>query len=146
MHVRKYLRKLVKDHLINVGDFGDQVSTNRLAVLSEAELPALVITTNDEDIDELTVHGSQEREMQLEITIHEKQLDDVDDKLDDHLANVERAMVGVLDLDVEAELTDLKLESVSANFDDATEQTTGLMTVTYTITYETQAGMPELEN
>lgn len=140
-HVRQQIREAVATVLTGLTTSGARVFQSRLRVLSDADLPCLLINTDDESIDTPAIsHAAmQERELQLLVRAVAKNGASVDDLLDTMLAEVETAMTGQT---LGGIAKGLVLEKISIEMNDELEKPIGIASATYRVTYYTADGAP----
>jgi hypothetical protein len=88
---RSNIRAAVKTLLDGETDAGDNVYTNRETSLSQTQLPAIIIQTDEEQArpESGTVSRRSFRTLSLKITVKLEESDSIDDDLDALLADVE---------------------------------------------------------
>lgn len=108
-HLRRQLREAAALALTGLATSGTNVFPSRTHELQDAQLPALRIYTNAEQIEKLHGHtgGEQERALQLMVECCAKAGADLDDTLDGMIKEVEIAIAGAQTL-AGAQYIDLK--------------------------------------
>lgn len=139
-HVRTQIRDAAVSALTGLATTGTRVYPSRLTPLRDADLPCLLVMTNDEDIAGADVHGVlQERTLRLAVRAVAKISGTLDDTLDTIVAEVETA----LDAQTFGGLAkSVNLAAISIEMDDALEKPAGFAELAYTVTYYTAAGIP----
>jgi len=136
-HVRKAIREHVVTTITSLSTTGSNVYETRYFPLQTANLPALLVYTLDETIEDYTMGSNtrtQHRSLNLIIEAHCRGTDNIDDTLDTIAEEVEEAMV--TDISRAGNAKDTKLVSTEIEFDTASQKT-GLMRLTYLISYST---------
>jgi hypothetical protein len=105
MHPRQQLRHAIRDHLAaTLPDGGhwtpaeDRVYTQRTIDLEPDELPLILVTAREEDVEPVNTSdwdGGDRRTLPIQIECLAVALDDVDDRLDALCMGVEQAMGGI---------------------------------------------------
>lgn len=146
-HVRTQIRNAAAALLTGLATTGSNVFKTRTVPLDDAELPALKIYTNDEEIAPQTFHTNPllERALQLTVVGCAKANSTLDDTLDDIAAEVEAKLN-----ESEANNTfsglakSTVLQSLKVDTSDDLEQPVGTIEMNFTVVYYTQAATPEI--
>jgi hypothetical protein len=95
-HVRKQLREAVATLVTNLTTTGANVFQSRSYVLQENELPCLVVTTDGDRVDNITMNhpAQQQRETQVRIDAYARATTNLDDTIDLICKEVEIAIAG----------------------------------------------------
>ena len=136
-HVRKAIREHVVTTVTSLSTTGSNVYETRYFPLQTGNLPALIVYTLDETIEDYTIGQNtrtQFRALNLIIEAHCRGTANIDDTLDTIAEEVEEAMV--TDISRGGNAKDTKLVSTEVDFDTASQKT-GLMRLTYLISYST---------
>ena len=136
-HIRKTIREHVVTTVTSLSTTGSNVYETRYFPLQTGNLPALIIYTLDESIEDYTLGRNtrtQQRSLNLIIEAHCRGTANIDDTLDTIAEEVEEAMVA--DVTRGGNAKDTKLVSTEIEFDTASQKT-GLMRLTYLINYNT---------
>ena len=136
-HVRKSIREHVVTTVTSLSTTGSNVYETRYFPLQTGNLPALIVYTLDETIEDYTIGQNtrtQLRSLNLIIEAHCRGTANIDDTLDTIAEEVEEAMV--TDISRGGPAKDTKLVSTDIEFDTASQKT-GLMRLTYLISYNT---------
>ena len=136
-HVRKAIREHVVTTVTSLSTTGSNVYETRYFPLQTGNLPALIVYTLDESIEDYTLGKNtrtQQRSLNLIIEAHCRGTANIDDTLDTIAEEVEEAMV--TDITRGGNAKDTKLVSTEIEFDTASQKT-GLMRLTYLINYNT---------
>lgn len=137
-HLRKTIREHVKTTCTSLSTTGSNVYETRYFPLQTANLPALLIYTNEESIEEYTIGAStrtQIRLLQVIIEAHVQGTANIDDTLDTIAEEVEEAMCA--DPTRGGNANDTKLVNTEYEFDTGSQKI-GLARFTYAITYATK--------
>ena len=130
-HSRQTIREAAATKVTGLTTTGTRVFQSRM--VPQDSLPALLVTTNDEEITPGTIGTLQERQLELVITGVAK-ASAADDTLDTIALEVETAMATFT---YRNELTRIEVD-----FDEALEKPAGRIALTYRVTYFTNAGSP----
>ena len=136
-HVRKAIREHVVTTITSLSTTGSNVYETRYFPLQTGNLPALIVYTLDETVEDYTLGQNtrtQFRALNLIIEAHCRGTANIDDTLDTIAEEVEEAMV--TDISRGGNAKDTKLVSTEVDFDTASQKT-GLMRLTYLISYST---------
>ena len=136
-HVRKSIREHVVTTVTSLSTTGSNVYETRYFPLQTGNLPALIVYTLDETIEDYTIGQNtrtQFRALNLIIEAHCRGTANIDDTLDTIAEEVEEAMV--TDITRGGHAQDTKLVSTDIEFDNASQKK-GLMRLTYLISYNT---------
>ena len=136
-HIRKSIREHVVTTVTSLSTTGSNVYETRYFPLQTGNLPALIVYTLDETIEDYTIGQNtrtQLRSLNLIIEAHCRGTANIDDTLDTIAEEVEEAMV--TDISRGGNAKDTKLVSTEVDFDTASQKT-GLMRLTYLISYNT---------
>ena len=136
-HVRKAIREHVVTTITSLSTTGSSVYETRYFPLQTGNLPALIVYTLDETVEDYTLGQNtrtQSRALNLIIEAHCRGTANIDDTLDTIAEEVEEAMV--TDISRGGNAKDTKLVATEVDFDTASQKT-GLMRLTYLISYNT---------
>ena len=136
-HIRKTIREHVVTTITSLSTTGSNVYETRYFPLQSGNLPALIVYTLDETVEDYTIGQNtrtQLRSLNLIIEAHCRGTANIDDTLDTIAEEVEEAMV--TDITRGGNAKDTKLVSTEVDFDTASQKT-GLMRLTYLISYNT---------
>ena len=95
-HVRKQLREAIATLVTSLTTTGTRVYQNRVYPLQTSELPCLVITTDGDQVDNITMNNpaQQQRETRVRIEAYARATATLDDTLDLICKEVEIAIAG----------------------------------------------------
>jgi len=136
-HIRKTIREHVVTTITGLSTTGSNVYETRYFPLQTGNLPALIVYTLDESVEDYTLGQNtrtQFRALNLIIEAHCRGTANIDDTLDTIAEEVEEAMV--TDISRGGNAKDTKLVSTEVEFETASQKT-GLMRLTYLISYNT---------
>ena len=136
-HIRKAIREHVVTTVTSLSTTGSNVYETRYFPLQTGNLPALIVYTLDETVEDYTIGQNtrtQFRALNLIIEAHCRGTANIDDTLDTIAEEVEEAMV--TDISRGGNAKDTKLVSTEVEFETASQKT-GLMRLTYLISYNT---------
>ena len=142
MHARQAIREAAAALLTGLTTTGSRVHQSRLpyVTLDTGELPALLVTTEDESIDAANVHNGLERRLTLTVSGLAKTGSTLDDTLDTIAAEVETALGGHRTLS--GTCTDSRITSIRVGIDTSLETDVGRVDLTFEVLYFTNAGAP----
>jgi hypothetical protein len=132
---RSNIRAAVKTLLDGETDAGDNVYTNRETSLSQTQLPAIIIQTDEEQArpESGTVSRRSFRTLSLKITVKLEESDSIDDDLDALLADVEDLISASPSLG--GTVLSAILTSSEMSIDGEGEKLIGVGTMTYECQY-----------
>ncbi len=144
-HLRRQVREAVATLLTGLATTGSRVYQSRVQPLSAAQLPGLVILTNNEDIEQSTIGGMLERRLQVEVIGKVKASADVDDKLDDIAKEVEvKVYSSVTNNTLTGLIKSLDLKSIDVGINGETDQKVGEIRMQFEAVYFNQAATPDV--
>lgn len=141
MHVRQQIREAAASALTGLTTTAARVFQSRVRPLRDADLPCLLINTDDESIESTNAvaGGEIDRTLTLSVRAVAKVSDTLDDTLDTIAEQVEpvlnNATLGGL-------VRGLTLERIRVEMDDALEKPAGVLTLEYRAVYFTTPGQP----
>lgn len=139
-HVRQQLREEVATVVTGLATTGVNVFQSRKYPLQESELPCLIVTTEGDDVEKLTMNFPSllERSTVVRITAKARETVDVDDKIDDICAEVEIAIAN-------ATLIAKSNDFIGTETDEDVvgNQSVGTATLTYQMKLHTLENAPE---
>jgi hypothetical protein len=146
-HIRKQIRDALVTQLTGLATTGNHVFASRVRVLKDNQLPALIINTNDEDIQlgTFTDDESLERVLNVEIIAKAKLNDTVDDQLDQITKEVEAKLYSSNEVNTLGGLVKgLSLSTINVDFDDQAEKPIGQTRMIFNATYYNRANAPDV--
>lgn len=146
-HVRTSIRSAFASQLAGLPTSGARVYTSRVHPIGRGGVPALLVRTEDERIERMTVHGPAPllRRMLVAVDCLVETADAAEDTLDQMASEVEQALQsdptaatlgGLLAEPMRLEQIDLKLDGESGS-------QIGRLSLAYVVTYRTREGVPE---
>lgn len=140
-HVRRQIREAAATALAGLATTGTRVFQSRLHPLRDADLPCLLVNTDDEAIEaeNAVLNGELTRDLTLTVRGVAKVSADLDDVLDSIAEQVE-PVLSVLALGGLAKRC--ALQRINVEMDDALEKPVGVITLAYQVTYFTTPGQP----
>lgn len=144
-HPRTVIRQAVQTALIDAAtSAADRVYTNRVLPLRAAELPAIIIVTPDEDVDEESKSTAPRELRRVVDMLVVGQLDATatpDDDLDDLALEIETVMHAdpLFEAQAPGVISESILTGTSISIVREGDRHTGLVTLTYEFTYDTEA-------
>ena len=142
-HVRKQIRSYFETQLTGLASIGSNIYESRIYPLVQAKLPALIVYTSSEDVEEVSFSSyvSQERKLTVTVEGYVRALANFDDSLDQIAVEVEEAILD--DRTLGGLAKDCQLASISTQFSGEGEQPVGTIVLSFQVTYRTQSGQPE---
>lgn len=142
-HARETLRNAAVALLTGLGTTGARVYTDRPQArpLLASELPALMVTTGSETVEQSTIHGPAllQRELELQVIGVVRALTGLDDTLDDIALEVETALGG----GTLSTLADVALAAIDEPvIDGSGDMPVARQVMRYRVTYATAANAP----
>ena len=140
-HVRLQIREAAAAALTGLATTATRVFQSRVYPLRDADLPCLLISTDDERIDaENAVAGSEmTRELTLTVRGVAKANADLDDTLDGIAEQVEPVLIGAT---LSNKVKRLTLEAIRIEMDDALEKPAGIIAMEFKALYFTTPANP----
>jgi hypothetical protein len=139
-HVRQQLRESVATAVTGLTDTGTRVFQSRLYPLQTKDLPCLIVTTEGDSIEYLTVNSpaTLERETIVRIKAIARETTDLDDKLDDICQQVEVAISNT-------SLIAKSINFIGTEMDESAvgEKPVGTATLTYAMKVYTLENAPQ---
>lgn len=141
-HVRQQIREAAATLITGLSTTSTRVYQNRLHPLADANLPCLLVNTDSEDIEQLTMHSTPDIERTLELTVRcvAKATSNLDDTLDTMLAEVE-TVLGAASV-MPTLIKSIEPQSIRIELADGKESPVGIATMNYRITYVTASNAP----
>lgn len=139
-HARRSIREAAAAAVTGLATTGSRVYQSRLYTLRDADLPCLLVNTDDEAISNAVV-ASQILERQLTITVRcvAKATANLDDVLDQIIEEVEPVLNGAT---LGGSAKTLQLQSIGIEMVETLDKPAGVATLTYTATYYTAGNAP----
>lgn len=106
---------------------GRPVFLSRVKTISPDELPCMIVTTNNEASEPLTVGKSRTRIIELAIHVYERAFDDVDDIIDSLCVQIENAILN----DTTISSKNIDLDEVSIEISNEGDQPIAVATMLY---------------
>jgi hypothetical protein len=146
-HVRQQIREAIAVALTGLTTTADRVYQSRLLPLQDDELPALVISTNTEKIDPLTVTFNPvlERSLVVTVAVVAKVSNNIDDVLDSSIKEVEQALNSNIEANtLNGLVKDIVLTDIDIEMNATSEKPIGQALLSFTASYYTQASVPDV--
>jgi hypothetical protein len=143
-HMRKQIRDAVVARLTNLTTTGANVFQDRVYALSDEELPAIIINTENETSQPNALMASRlmQRELNISVTAYVKAVATMDDKLDQICKEVEIALA--TDTSLGGLTKDLYLTSTNMTLDGSGEQPRGLAQMLWAASYYVRETAPDV--
>jgi hypothetical protein len=132
-HVRKQLREAIAALVTGLSTTGSRVFQSRVYPLQESELPALLVSTESEANEYLTVHKPRMQKKTISVLIKAvaKAVSDFDDTLDEMCREVEEALATNQSIGGLAKA--LRLTGTNIALDGNGEQPVGVASISFDI-------------
>ena len=140
-HVRRQIREAAATALAGLATTGSRVFQSRVYPLRDADLPCLLISTDDEQVDQNNAVSGGEMTRELTLTVRgvAKANADLDDTLDGIAEQVEPVLnVSTLGGNVKT----CRLVGIKVEMDEALEKPVGIITLEYRTLYFTTPAAP----
>jgi len=140
-HVRRQIREAAATALAGLATTGSRVFQSRVYPLRDADLPCLLISTDDEQVQQenMVAGGELTRELTLTVRGVAKATADLDDTLDGIAEQVEPVLnVSTLGGNVKT----CRLVGIKVEMDEALEKPVGIITLEYRTLYFTTPAAP----
>lgn len=140
-HVRRQLREAAAAAVTGLSTTAGRVFQSRVYPLRDADLPCLLVSTDDERIDagNAAMGGELERELTLTVRGVAKATADLDDTLDAIAEQVEPMLNGAT---LGGKAKKCLLTAINVEMDDVLEKPVGSISLEYRITYFTSPALP----
>lgn len=141
-HVRQQIREAAATLLTGLTTSGAKVYQNRLHPLPDANLPCLLVNTDSEDVEQMTIAATPDLERTLDLMVRcvAKATSNLDDTLDTMAAEVE-TVLGAASV-MPTLIKSIVLAGIRIEMDDGKESPVGVATLNYRITYVTASNAP----
>lgn len=138
MHHRQAIREAIATALTGLSTTGSNVFQSRLHPIEVSKLPCLLVNTDNEDLETITMHPTPLLDRQITIAVRciAKVSQNLDDVLDTMMAEVEAAIGGQTLGDV---VKTLELKSISIQMEAETDKPVGIATMNFLTSYMTAA-------
>jgi len=146
-HIRKQLREAVSTLLTGLTTTSTRVFESRVYVLNDADLPCLVITTNEEQVELGSVGfpSMLNRQLDLQVRALAKANSNLDDTLDAIIKEVEIALnASVVANTLNGLVKSITLSSIFIDMNGEAESPMGQAVMSFTVLYKTQANTPDI--
>lgn len=140
-HARQQIREALATAVTGLTTTSTRVYQSRMHALAAAELPCLLVNTDDENVEPLTMHAPALLTRTLNASIRgvAKTTSDLDDTLDTIAKEVETA-IGASTLSNLVKT--LQLTGIEVEFDNIIDKPVGVITLSYQLSYLTAANAP----
>jgi hypothetical protein len=145
-HVRQQVREALATLLTNLTTTGTRVFQSRIRPLADNELPCLMISTNQEDIEMVgsNTDPALERSLTIRVTAVAKATATLDDTLDTIIKEVEVKLNASIAANTLNNLVKgISLNGIEIEFSDETEKPVGQAVMSFTALYYTLASTPD---
>lgn len=139
-HVRRQIREAAAAAVTGLSTTGSNVFQSRIYPLRDADLPCLLISTDDEQIESDTI-GDDVLARTLTLTVRgiAKVSNDLDDTLDAIAEQVEPALINNL---LGGRVKRCTLQSLHVEMDDGLDKPVGIITIEFQTLYFTAPASP----
>ena len=140
-HVRRQIREAVATAVTGLSTTSTRVFQSRVYPLRDADLPCLLVSTDEEQIDSgnAAMGGELERELTVMIKGVAKANADLDDTLDGIAEQVEPVLNGT---SLGGKVKKCLLSAIRVEMDDSLEKPVGVISLEYRVTYFTTPAAP----
>ncbi len=146
-HVRRQIREAAATALTGLATTGSRVFQSRIYPLSDADLPGLVISTDEEQVEVASI-GSPvllSRLLNLQVVAKAKANANLDDTLDAIIKEVEAALNASVSANTLGGLAkQIDLSGISIGMSADAEKPIGQAVMSFTVQYKTQANAPDI--
>lgn len=141
-HVRQQIREALATAVTGLATTGSRVYQSRIYPLGDSKLPCLLVNTDSEDVEQMTIGPTPDMERTLDLMVRcvAKAVDNLDDMLDTMAAEVE-TVLGAGSV-MPTLIKSIVLASIRIEMDDGKESPVGVATLNYRITYVTASNAP----
>jgi len=142
-HVRQQIRDYFESQLTGLSTTGSNVYATRVYPIASPQLPALLIYTQSESIEEHSFSGKRTQNRTLSVIVegYVRGTSNFDNTLDTICKEVE---VAILDAPLLGGLAiNTELTSSEADYSGESEQPLGTIRLTFEVQYRTETGQPE---
>ena len=141
-HVRQQLREAVATAVTGLSTTGSRVYQSRVYPLTDSNLPCLLVTSDGDKSEAITVHSpyQQERATTIRIEGIAKAVSNIDDTLDTISKEVETAIAGSSTAIVKS----LIYQGAQIDYDGSGEQPIGKVTMIFTKDLYTLSNAPDV--
>jgi hypothetical protein len=141
-HVRQQIREAAATLLTGLATSGARVYQSRLHALRDSNLPGLLVNTDSEEIQQLTMHSTPDIERTLELSVRcvAKAAANLDDTLDTMAKEVE-TVLGAASV-MTTLIKSIELSGLRIDMEDGLESPVGMATLSYRVTYVTASNAP----
>lgn len=145
-HARQQIRVALAALLTGLTTTQNRVFTSRNIVLQDNEMPAIEITTNDENVQMIDIHsGILERDLSIDVIAKVQAIDNVDDLLDDIIAEIEtRINATPINRTLNGLCQGLELSSIEIGIDESLATPVGQAVLRYQAQYHTNPATPDI--
>lgn len=142
-HVKQQIREYFATQLTGLTTTGSNVYASRVYPLGSGKLPALLIYTHNESIEEQSFSSKRVQTRTLEVVVegYIRALSDFDDKVDDVCKEVEIALLD--DPSLGGLAINTELSSAQCDYSGDGEQPVATLSMTFAVQYRTETGQPE---
>lgn len=140
-HVRRQIREAVAAAVTGLATTGSRVFQSRVYPLRDADLPCLMVSTDDERIESgnAVMGGELDRELVVTVRGVAKANADLDDTLDGIAEQVEPVLNGAT---LGGKAKNCQLTGIKVEMDESLEKPVGVISLEYRVTYFTAPASP----
>lgn len=145
-HARQQIRIAIAALLTGLNQTQNRVFTSRNIVLQDSEMPAILVETNAEQVQLVDIHsGILERNLTIDLMIKVKNVSQVDDLLDEIIAEVEAIInFSPANRTLNGLCQGLELSSIEIGIDESLATPVGQAVMRYQTQYHTNPATPDL--
>lgn len=143
-HLRRQIREAVATAVTGLTTTATRVFQSRVYPLETADLPCLLIATQSETSEPMTIHGPRElmRVLSLQVVAMARAVADVDDTLDQICKEVEIALAA--DLTLGGKCKTVTLTATAIELTGTAEQQVGKATMSFDVDYYVLENAPDV--
>jgi uncharacterized protein (DUF111 family) len=146
-HIRQQIREAAATLLTGLTTTGVRVFQSRVYVLADTDLPALVISTNEEqaELGSVGFPSLLNRQLNLQVRAVAKGNSNLDDTLDTIIKEVETALnANVAANTLNGLAKNIELNSIFIDMNGEAESPTGQAVISFNVNYRTAANTPDI--
>jgi hypothetical protein len=145
MHIRKQVRNRITAAIEGITSFNGKVFENRTYELNKSELPAALIFSGPETIEDATkapkTIGIQKRKIQVEVYIFARDAENIGNAIDDLSSEVEEKIFN--DLPLREISTEISILEAIPYIDSDSDLPVGAIRMTFQVIVFTRKGTPD---
>lgn len=138
MHFRQQIREAAAAALLGLPSTATRVYQSRLHPIEASKLPCLLVNTDDEELNTVSIHPMPIMDRNLTLTVRAvaKVVANLDDTLDSMIAEVESVLGGST---LGEKVKTLELQTISIEMEAESDKPVGIATMRFLTSYMTVA-------